>query len=134
MKPYLLGGFYYGYLLHASKEVKESGLDQASGGSVTFEEPTQATFISSLYIKSNMGYSYGGGIAYRAGTLTLTLDIIRKTGLNNISSAKNRYTETRKLPGFGNVQDDLKLNNLEISLSMLFPLKFLTKDFKPVVL
>jgi hypothetical protein len=134
IKPYLLGGVYYGLLLSAHKQVMESGIDKASGGTVSFQEPSYTTFIMPLYINSHLGYLYGGGFAYRAGTLTLTLDVLHKKSFNQITDTKNRYTQTRQLIGFGNVQDDLKLSNLEFSLSLLFPLKFLTKDFKPVVL
>lgn len=134
IKPYLLGGIYYGLLLSAHKQVMESGIDKASGGTVSYREPSYTTFITPLYISSHLGYLYGGGFAYRAGTLTLALDILHKKSFNQIIDTKNRYTQTRQLIGFGNVQDDLKLSNLECSLSLLFPLKFLTKDFKPVVL
>lgn len=134
IRPHLLGGVYYGLLLSAHKQVTESGIDKASGGTVAYQESPYATFITPLYISAHLGYLYGGGFTYRAGTLTLTLDVLHKKSFNQLTDAKNRYTQTRQLIGFGNVQDDLKLRNLEFSLSLLFPLKFLTKDFKPVVL
>ncbi len=134
IKPHVQAGFYYGLMLNAHKEVTESGIDRASGGQVAFSQPAYATFITPLYVKSQMGYLLGGGLTYRVGTLNMTLDVHHKKGLNSITNTKNRYSETRQILGFGNVQDDLKLNNLEISFSLMFPLKFLTKDFKPIVL
>ncbi len=134
IKPHVQLGFFYGILLEGSKSVSESGIDYASGGTVTFQEPAFSTFITPLYRKYHMGYLYGGGLTYRAGTLTMRLDINHKTGLSNITNDETRFSGTRHILGFGNVQDDLKIKNLEISLSLLFPLKFLSKDFKPVVL
>lgn len=131
-RPYLLGGGYYGRLIQADKQLTESGMDRASGGNTTYTKTASSTFVKDMFLKSQLGYLWGGGFAYQPGTLTITVDIMHKQGVHNITDVRQRFSAARALPGFGNVQDDLKLSNLQVSVSLLFPLKFLTKSFKPV--
>ncbi len=134
VKPFVQAGGFYGRLLNASKSVKTSGTDRASGGTNEFDHGTQTTRVRSLYLKSQVGVLGGGGISYNLGGIMVSLNANFKFGLNNIVDAKHRYSETRQLTGFGNVLDDVRTKNLEISFSCLFPLKFLTKSFEPIIL
>jgi hypothetical protein len=76
----------------------------------------------------------GGGVAFNFGGIMLTVNANYKKGFNNIVNTKERFQETRQLFGFGNVLDDVKLDSFEFSLSCMFPLKFLTKSFEPIIL
>lgn len=133
-RPFVQGGAYYNYLLNAQKQLVTEGTDLASGGQVSFTDSPQSTDISHLYIKSNAGLIFGGGATYNLGTIQVYIDGQYRYGLHNIVSAQERYSGSRHIYGFGNVQDDLSLNSLEVSIGCYFPLKFLTKDFKPVIL
>ena len=133
-RPYLQAGGYYDYLLDAQKQVTTEGIDQASGGQVSFRDSPQSTDISHLYIRSHAGILAGAGASYNLGTLIFYVDGQYRYGLHNIVNAKERFSGSRHIYGFGNVLDDLSIRNLEISLGCYFPLKFLTKDFKPVIL
>ncbi|MDF9797654.1 hypothetical protein OKW21_002917 [Catalinimonas alkaloidigena] len=133
-RPYLQAGGYYNLLLNAQKHVITEGIDLASGGQVNFKEAPQTTDISDLYIKSNAGILAGAGASYYLGTIIFYLDGQYRYGLHNVVSAKQRFSGSRNIYGFGNVQDNLSLKNIEVSMGCYFPLKFLTKDFKPVIL
>ncbi len=133
-RPYVLGGAYYGWLVQANKQIVESGIDRASGGSTDYSNTPNTTFVKDMFLTSQAGYLWGGGFAYKPGTVTLTVDIMYKQGIHNITDVKHRFSSARSLPGFGNVQDNLRLSNLQVSFSLLFPLKFLTKSFNPVTL
>jgi hypothetical protein len=52
-----------------------------------------------------------------------------KYGMSNISSTENRY-ESDRLAGVGDALDDITLDNLSVSLGVLFPLRFLSNSFK----
>lgn len=134
VKPYIQAGGFYGRLIEASKAVTTTGIDKASGGVNEFSNGTQATGVTDLYLKSQVGLLGGAGIGYNLGGIMVSLDANLKVGMNNIVNVKERYSATRQLEGFGNVLDDTKLKNLEISFSLLFPLKFLTKTFEPIIL
>lgn len=133
-RPYLQAGGYYDRLLDAQKHVTTEGIDQASGGKVNFKEAPQSTDISHLYIKSHAGLLAGAGASYNLGTIIFYVDGQYRYGLHNIVNAKERFSGSRNIYGFGNVLDDISIRNVEFSLGCYFPLKFLTKDFKPVIL
>ncbi|MFP4095299.1 MAG: outer membrane beta-barrel protein [Cyclobacteriaceae bacterium] len=134
VRPYLQVGAYYDRLLNARKSVSTSGTDQASGGKVNFELSTQSTDISHLYIRSHAGLLGGAGVNYNMGTLLLFVDAQYRHPFHQITNVRNRYSGSRDLLGFGNVLDDVTLRNVEVSFGCYFPLKFLTKDFSPVIL
>lgn len=133
-RPYIQMGGYYDRLLNAQKHVATEGMDHASGSQVNFKEAPQSTDISHLFIKSHAGLLAGAGASYNLGTLIFYVDGQYRYGLHNIVNAKERFSGSRNIYGFGNVLDDLSIRNLEISLGCYFPLKFLTKDFKPIIL
>lgn len=49
--------------------------------------------------------------------------------MSNISNVSNRFGNDR-LSGIGDAQDDLDLNNIVISAGVLFPMRYLSSDFK----
>lgn len=134
LRPYVQLGAHYDRLLNARKNVSTQGLDRASGSDVDFQFSTQSSDISALYIHSQFGLLAGAGITYNLGTLTFCLDGQYRYGLHNITNARNRFSGSRDIAGFGNVLDDVSLRHLQLTLGCYFPLKFLTKDFSPVIL
>lgn len=134
IRPYLQAGGYIGYLLNANKSVKTTGIDKASGGTNEFEGSMQTTTVTPLYINSQFGLMGGGGLAFNFGGVMLTASASYKKGFNNIVDTRERYQKARQLFGFGNVLDDVNLDSFEFSVTCMFPLKFLTKSFEPIIL
>ncbi len=133
-KPFLQAGLVYGRLLQARKSLAASTTDFASGAATAVLTTTQATDITDLYVKSYMGYTLGGGMAYNFGGVVVVLDAEYRRGLNTLTNRDHRYTASRHLAGLGNVSDDIKLDAITGSMSFFFPLKFLTdKSFKPLI-
>lgn len=133
-RPYLQAGAFYDRLLNARKLVSTTGTDRASGAVVDFDLSEQSTGITELLIRSHAGLLAGAGFCYNTGTMLLFLDAQYRMGLHNITHVQNRYSGSRDLYGFGNVLDDISIRNIELSFGCYFPLKFLTKDFSPVIL
>ena len=134
VRPYLQVGVHYDRLLDAQKSVTTTGLDRASGGEVNFSRSPQTTDTDHLYIKSHFGLMAGAGITYNLGTIAFFLDGQYRYGMHTITNAQTRYSGARDIPGFGNVMDDVSIRNLQVNLGCYFPLKFLTKEFEPVIL
>ncbi len=134
IRPYVQGGGFYGLLLNANKSVKTTGIDRASGGENEFNGGVQSTTVTSLYLKSQVGLIGGGGLAFNFGGIMVAVNANYKKGFNNIADTQKRYEETRQLFGFGNVLDNVNLDSFEFSLTCMFPLKFLTKSFEPIIL
>lgn len=129
IRPYIQAGVYGAYLLNATKEVRVSGVDFASGGERGFKNEPIIVGAKDLFAKNHYGILGGAGFYYNLGNVRLNFDVQYKYGLTNISSTKNRY-ENDRLIGIGDAMDDLLLDNLSISIGTLFPLRFLSSGFK----
>lgn len=128
LRPFLQAGVYYSLLVNATKGVTVSGTDVAPGGTSNFENEPVVVGAKDLFT-NNWGAIAGGGLNYNLGNVRVVLDISYHIGMSNIANVKNRYGNDR-LSGIGDAQDDIKTNHLMFSVGCLFPLRFLSNDFK----
>jgi outer membrane protein W len=130
IRPYVQIGVYSAMLINASKSVSVKGIDNAAGGVNEFTEETINLGAKDLFAKNHWGLMGGVGLNYNLGNnVRLNFDVLYRHGMSNIVSTKNRYDSDR-LSGVGDVMDDLTLDNLNISIGCLFPLRFLSSGFK----
>lgn len=129
LRPYLQLGLYTAMLINANKTVQRTRIDYASGGKSEIEEAPITVGAKDLFAKNHWGLIGGLGVYYKLGNVRLNLDAQYKYGQSNIASAKNRDNNVR-LNGTGDTMDDLTLDNINISLGCLFPLRFLEDGFK----
>jgi len=128
LRPYVQIGIYYSLLIDATQTVRISGTDKASGGTNQFSNEPVIVGTKDLFA-NYWGLIGGAGLAYQLGNVRLVLDASYRKGMSNVANTKNRFSNDR-LSGIGDVQDDLKLNNIIISAGVLFPMRFLNSDFK----
>lgn len=128
LRPFIQAGVFYSIIVNANKSVKVSGIDQASGGVNSFTNEPVIVGAKDLF-ENYWGVIAGGGLNYNLGNVRVVLDVSYKMGMSNMANVKSRFSNDR-LTGIGDVQDDLKTNQLVFSLGCLFPLRFLTSDFK----
>jgi hypothetical protein len=57
------------------------------------------------------------------------MDVTYRHGMSLANSVTNRYSDHR-LTGAGDVMDDIKLNNIAVSIGALFPMRYLASGFK----
>ena len=131
IRPYVGLGGYYGILLNASRTIERSGTDSASGSSGSFTNQKQTIGVNELFITSSIGLIGFIGASYDPGNIRITLDLGYKYGLNNITSTENRFLNN-ELAAIGEATDDIKLQNLYLTLGFVFPLKFISKQFNAV--
>lgn len=131
LRPYVQVGAYYAFLINANKSVETSGIDYASGSENKFTEPAITVGASDLFAKKHWGLVFGGGVNYHVGNIRLNLDFMYRKGMSLVNSTENRYGDPR-LTGTGDVMDDIKLNNIAISLGCLFPMRFLSSGFQSI--
>lgn len=131
-KPYGQFGVCSSLLLDATKSVTVSGVDHASGGEHEFENEPVIVGATDLFAKYHWSIIGGAGVYYPLGNVRLNFDIAYRIGMSNIASTENRYASDR-LSGVGDSLDDLKLDNLSISIGCLFPLRFLGSGFKSMI-
>jgi len=128
LRPFVQAGIYYSILINATKGITVSGVDNASGGKNEFKNEPVVVGAKDLFT-NNWGVIAGGGLNYNLGNVRVVLDISYQVGMSNIANVKNRFSNDR-LSGIGDAQDDLKTNNLLISVGCLFPLRFLSNNYK----
>ncbi|HZY80919.1 MAG TPA: outer membrane beta-barrel protein [Cyclobacteriaceae bacterium] len=128
LRPYLQAGIYYSILMNATKGVTVRGTDNASGGTATFSNEPVVVGAKDLFA-NNWGLAGGVGLNYNLGNVRLVLDVTYYKGMSNIANVENRYSNDR-LGGIGDTQDDLKTNNLLFSVGCLFPMRFLSNNYK----
>ncbi|HET9053009.1 MAG TPA: outer membrane beta-barrel protein [Cyclobacteriaceae bacterium] len=131
LRPYVQAGAYYAFLVNANKSVQISGVDYASGSENKFTEPGIIVGASDLFAKNHWGLVFGAGVNYHVGNIRLNLDFMYRKGMSLINSTENRYGDPR-LTGTGDVMDDIKLNNIAVSLGCLFPMRFLSSGFQSI--
>ncbi len=131
LRPYVQVGAYYAFLINANKSVQTSGTDYASGSENEFTEPDIIVGASDLFAKKHWGLVFGAGVNYHIGNIRLNLDVMYRKGMSLVNSAENRYGDPR-LSGTGDVMDDIKINNIGVSLGALFPLRFLSSGFQSI--
>lgn len=128
IRPYVQVGIVYSMLINANKAVKISGTDYASGGTNQFANEAIIVGAKDLF-ENYWGLAAGIGVNYNLGNVRVVLDASYWKGMRNIANTKNRFGNDR-LAGIGDAQDDIDLNNIVISAGVLFPMRFLSSNFK----
>jgi Outer membrane protein beta-barrel domain len=128
LRPYVQAGLFYSFLLDANKSVKVSGTDYASGGTNAFTNEPVIVGAKDLF-ENYWGLVGGVGLHYNLGNIRLVLDISYQYGRSNIANVNNRFSNDR-LNGIGDAQDDLRLRHFTFTTGCLFPLRFLSNNFK----
>jgi len=130
LRPYFQFGFYEGILINATKSAKRTGIDYASGGANELKDPSIVVGAKDLFAKYHWGLIGGLGLYYKLGNVRLNFDAQYRYGQSNISSVKNRNNNDQLGTGAFDTMDDLTLDNINLSLGCLFPLRFLEDGFK----
>ncbi|MBN8575634.1 MAG: outer membrane beta-barrel protein [Cytophagales bacterium] len=128
LRPYVQIGIIYSLLINANKAVTISGTDYASGGVNKFTQPGLIVGAKDLF-ENYWSLAGGLGLDYNLGNVRIVLEASYLKGMSNITNTKNRFGNDR-LSGIADVQDDIKLNSIMISAGVLFPMRFLSSNFK----
>lgn len=130
LRPYVQAGIYSAMRLNATKSLSTSGVDYAAGGKNEFKTETIDVGVDDLFAKYHWGLLGGVGVNYNfKNHVRVNLDIMYKLGMSNITSTQNRFGSDR-LAGVGDAMDDMKLDNIAISIGCLFPLRFLQSSLQ----
>ena len=132
-KPYIQIGGYYSYLTDAIKKVKITAVDQASGSDQEINVTDLSVGIEDRIKKWNYGIIGGAGFTYNVGNARIGLELNYHYGLQNLDNGGMKFDDSQLITGTYDVPDDFSLNNLELSMQVIIPLKFITsKDYVPL--
>ncbi|MBX2962794.1 MAG: outer membrane beta-barrel protein [Cyclobacteriaceae bacterium] len=129
LRPYVQLGIFYSFLINANKSVEVSGTDYASGGVNQFASDPVIIGAKDLFADNYWGLLGGVGANYNLGNVRLNLDIQYRKGMSLINATENRFGSDR-LSGIGEAMDDIRLNNISLSVGCLFPMRYLASGFK----
>ncbi|MEQ8425137.1 MAG: outer membrane beta-barrel protein [Cyclobacteriaceae bacterium] len=131
LRPYVQGGIFYSVLVNANKTIEITGTDFASGGTNELSSEPVIVGAKDLFHKSYWGLIAGAGLHYNLGNVRLVFDASYRIGMSNITNTETRFSNDR-LSGIGDALDDMKTDNIVLSIGCLFPMRFLSTSFKSI--
>lgn len=115
-------GIYTGWLLQANSDFKITTL--------AFDNTVIENEINNLDSKDRRnnweyGAIMGAGLSYNLGKTLLTLDArYYWASFYNLSKAQKRYSNNELFYNYYYLDDDIRINNLAISMSFLYPISY----------
>jgi len=135
VSPFVLAGIYSRVLLNSNKEMSSAFQPDPSNPTLITRE-TPETPVSSLMNDFSGGFIVGAGVSWnwRKNDIdffkrsSLNFEIRYLNSWNNANDADNRFMNNNLsdvfLYEFYDVMDDIRLNNLEFSVSLLYDLNY----------
>lgn len=111
-------GAYAGRLLRATSDFSRTN---------TITNTTESTIgLSSENRRANWEYGmfYGAGVMYKLGSLNLAVDVRYYLSYANITKTTNRYQHDNLFHNYYFFDDDLRLDNLAISFSLIYDVNY----------
>ncbi len=126
MRPFVLGGGFYSFVTSAEREVNITQTDYSFGVAQTIDGGTLNLGVKHAF-QNYYGWVAGGGISFDYWNIRTVLEITYNQSLN---SATREGTSQNELSSLGDQNDDIRLSNIVGSLSFVFPLRFIDRQFQ----
>jgi hypothetical protein len=129
IRPFAQAGLQYSFLISANKDTKIRHTDYASGAAVSYSggKISQGTKDS---FKGYYGATGGVGAAFDYFNIRTVVAATYYYGLNSVTDQKSNFQDNT-MSSLGEANDKLRINNLDISISLVFPLRYIDKTFQP---
>lgn len=121
VEPYAHIGGYYGVFMGGQKKIKYTETLTEAGVTNTSPEQQEVFGIANTMMKSQMGLIGGIGVAYTIQYFRIGLEAAYKQGMYNLTDVHKRFDNSRLVSKFFDVPDDLKMNNIEITVNFYMP-------------
>lgn len=129
IRPFLLAGLQHSFLIAAEKETTIMHTDYASGAPREYSGGKVNLGVKDQF-KNFSGALGGAGVSLDAGNIRTILEATYLYALTPVTEKNNLYQEN-ELVSLGEVNDEIKLRNINVSLSFVFPLRYIDKTFQP---
>lgn len=127
-RPFVMAGGYYAFITHAEKKVDVTYTDYAAGEPIPTSGGTQILGTTQQF-QNYAGVLGGAGVSLDYFNIRTVFEVVYFRGLTDVTNSSNRFTQT-ELTSIGDVNDELTLDNINVSLSFVFPLRFIDKQFQ----
>lgn len=129
IRPFVMAGLQHSFLIGAEKDTEITHTDYVSGSPEEFSGGKISLGVKDQF-KNFYGAVGGIGVNLDAGNIRTIFEATYLYGLNSATKTGSLYREN-ELVSLGEVNDEIKLNNLNFSLSFVFPLRYIDKTFQP---
>ncbi|MBV6647331.1 MAG: outer membrane beta-barrel protein [Cyclobacteriaceae bacterium] len=129
-RPYVMAGVYYAIVSGADKKADFSQTDFQPGSPQIIDAGVVSVGVKDAFNKSTSGFLAGLGVSYDALNIRTVLELAYRQSFGEMIKPEYRFTET-ELAGIGDTYDDFKLKNISLSISFLFPLRYISSQFQP---
>jgi hypothetical protein len=127
--PFVQGGLNFSFLINANKEVSRSVIEN----DFEVQDLSFSEDVGGLLQSTTVGAFIGFGARFKLGNVYLTPQLNVRRGFSNVTNDKTRYTNDNLTQNAYDVFDDKSFTSLEAVVSILIPLKYLSKrEFIPV--
>lgn len=126
IRPFVMVGAFHSFIASAQKEVKISQTDYSSGSPLTSPGGTTTLGVKDAF-KSFSGYAGGVGVNLDYWNIRTVFEINYKRSLTSATRPNVRQNE---LASIGEVNDEVLLRDINVSLSFVFPFRFIDSQLK----
>lgn len=126
IRPFVLGGAFYSFITGAERQVKITQTDYSFGSPQTIDGGTLNLGVKDAF-KNYYGWVAGGGASFDYWNIRTVVEITYNQSLNSLT---REGTGQNELSSVGDINDDIHLSHIVGSLSFVFPLRFIDKQFQ----
>lgn len=126
IRPFVLGGLFYSFLVGAERQVKITQTDYSFGAPQTIDGGNLSLGVKDAF-RNYYGWVGGGGVSFDYFNIRTVIEI---TYNQSLSSVTNEGVSQNELSSLGDLNDEINLSHFVGSLSFVFPLRYIDKQFQ----
>lgn len=127
LRPYVMIGMQYSFLIAARKTADITHTDFITGTAQPYDGGT--VNVETKHEFQNYFGAFGGlGFGWDMGNIRTVLEVSYSYGLSSITDTDQRYSEN-DLVTLGETNDEININGINASLSVIFPLRYIDNTF-----
>lgn len=126
IRPFVMAGGFYSLIISAQKDVDISQVDFSSGIPLASSGGIATLGVKDAF-QNFSGLSGGVGVNLDYWNIRTVFEVNYKHGLTSATKPNEQQNE---LASLGEVNDELFLRDINISLSFVFPFRFIDQQFK----
>ncbi|MEP1096217.1 MAG: outer membrane beta-barrel protein [Cyclobacteriaceae bacterium] len=126
IRPFLMIGGFYSLITSVQKDVDVSQIDYSSGTPLESSSGTVTIGVKDAF-QNFYGIAGGAGVNLDYWNIRTVFEVAYQRAL---SSATKPGVLQNELASLGDVNDELRLRDISVSLSFVFPFRFIDQQFK----
>ena len=126
IRPFVMAGGFHSLILSAQKEVKITQTDYSSGSPLQSSGGTTTLGVKDAF-KNFWGVAGGAGVNLDYWNIRTVFEVSYKRSLTSATQPNEQQNE---LASLGETNDEIFLRDINVSLSFVFPFRFIDQQFK----